>query len=192
MAATNRNFTILRRAGSYCCCEDPRPFRRFEQPAAWHGTCSLQVAIARQANSRKRSFYEQHSFCPNRGTWRLRLGGAIGLIASPFIFGFADLGGIAVFLPIVLGAGLLLYSLLTDYELGIPGVKFIPMSVHLTVDFVASTLLAVAPFLFGYANLGLNVWLPQVIVGVSVILLVLVSRTEPQPLEAKTDAKAAE
>ena len=50
--------------------------------------------------------------------------GAIGLIASPFIFGFADMGGIAVFLPIVLGAGLLLYSLLTEYELGIPGVKF--------------------------------------------------------------------
>ena len=39
--------------------------------------------------------------------------GAIGLIASPFIFGFAVIGGIAVFLPIVLGAGLLLYSLPT-------------------------------------------------------------------------------
>ena len=106
--------------------------------------------------------------------------GAIGLIASPFIFGFADVGGIAVFLPIVLGAGLLLYSLLTDYELGIPGVKFIPMSVHLSVDFVASAFLAVAPFLFGYKNLGLNVWLPQVIAGISVILLELVSKTDPQ------------
>jgi len=106
--------------------------------------------------------------------------GAIGLIASPFIFGFADVGGIAVFLPIVLGAGLLLYSLLTDYELGIPVVKFIPMSVHLSVDFVASAFLAVAPFLFGYKNLGLNVWLPQVIAGISVILLVLVSKTDPQ------------
>ena len=106
--------------------------------------------------------------------------GAIGLIASPFIFGFADVGGIAVFLPIVLGAGLLLYSLLTDYELGIPVVKFIPMSVHLSVDFVASAFLAVAPFLFGYKNLGLNVWLPQVVAGISVILLVLVSKTDPQ------------
>jgi len=106
--------------------------------------------------------------------------GAIGLIASPFIFGFADMGGIAVFLPIVLGAGLLLYSLLTDYELGIPGVKFIPMSVHLTVDFVASAFLALAPFLFGYSNEGVNVWLPQVIAGVAVMLLVLVSQTQQQ------------
>ena len=106
--------------------------------------------------------------------------GAIGLIASPFIFGFADMGGIAVFLPIVLGAGLLLYSLLTDYELGMPGVKFIPMSVHLTVDFVASAFLALAPFLFGYSNEGVNVWLPQVIAGVAVMLLVLVSQTQQQ------------
>ena len=106
--------------------------------------------------------------------------GAIGLIASPFIFGFADMGGIAVFLPIVLGAGLLLYSLLTDYELGIPGVKFIPMSVHLTVDFAASAFLALAPFLFGYSNEGVNVWLPQVIAGVAVMLLVLVSKTQQQ------------
>jgi hypothetical protein len=115
--------------------------------------------------------------------------GAIGLIASPFIFGFAEMGGIAVFLPIALGAGLLLYSLLTDYELGIPSVKFIPMSVHLTVDFVASAFLALAPFLFGYWNEGVNVWLPQVIAGVAVMLLVLVSQT-PQQSEVKV-AKAA-
>jgi hypothetical protein len=106
--------------------------------------------------------------------------GAAGLIASPFIFEFFSKGGIAVILPIVLGAGLFLYSLLTNYELGVPAWRFIPMPVHLTVDFAASALLAVAPFLFGYANLGLNVWVPQVAAGVAVILLVLVSKTEPQ------------
>ena len=90
------------------------------------------------------------------------------------------MGGIAVILPIVLGAGLLLYSLLTDYELGIPALRVIPMSVHLIVDFVAAAFLAVAPFLFGYSNQGLNVWLPQVIAGVSVMLLVLVTQTHPQ------------
>jgi hypothetical protein len=90
------------------------------------------------------------------------------------------MGGIAVILPIVLGTGLFLYSLLTNYELGVPAWRVIPMPVHLTVDFAASALLAAAPFLFGYSNLGLNVWLPQVIAGVAVILLVLVSQTEPQ------------
>jgi len=106
--------------------------------------------------------------------------GGIGLMASPFIFGFASMGGIPVILPIVLGAGLILYSLLTDYELGIPALKVIPMTVHLTVDFVASAFLALAPFLFGYSNEGVNVWLPQVIAGVAVMLLVLVSQTQPQ------------
>lgn len=113
--------------------------------------------------------------------------GGIGLIASPFIFGFYSMGGIAVILPIVLGIGLILYSLLTNYERGIPGLKFIPMPVHLILDFVAAAFLAVAPFLFGFANQGLNVWLPFVVAGVGVILLVLVSQTHPY---LKTKAKA--
>ena len=115
--------------------------------------------------------------------------GGIGLIASPFIFGFYSMGGIAVILPIVLGIGLILYSLLTNYERGIPGLRFIPMPAHLIFDFVAAALLAVAPFLFSYSNLGLNVWLPQVIAGVAVILLVIVSQTHPH-LNEKVKAVA--
>jgi len=115
--------------------------------------------------------------------------GGIGLIASPFIFGFYSMGGIAVILPIVLGIGLILYSLLTNYERGIPGLRFIPMPAHLIFDFVAAALLAVAPFLFSYSNQGLNVWLPQVIAGVAVILLVIVSQTHPH-LKEKVKAVA--
>ena len=96
------------------------------------------------------------------------------------------MGGIAVILPIVLGVGLILYSLLTDYERGIPGLRFIPMPVHLILDFVAAFLVA-APFLFGFANQGLNVWLPFVVAGVGVIILVLVSQTHAY---MKTKAKA--
>jgi hypothetical protein len=115
--------------------------------------------------------------------------GGIALIACPFIFGFYSMGGIAVILPIVLGIGLILYSLLTNYERGIPAVKFIPMPVHLILDFVAAVFLVVAPFLFGFANQGLNVWLPFVVAGVGVILLVIVSQTHPY-LKAKAKAVA--
>lgn len=115
--------------------------------------------------------------------------GGIALIACPFIFGFYSMGGIAVILPIVLGIGLILYSLLTNYERGIPGLKFIPMPVHLVFDFVAAAFLAVAPFLFSYSNQGLNVWLPQVVAGIAVILLVIVSQTHPY-LKAKVKAVA--
>jgi hypothetical protein len=106
--------------------------------------------------------------------------GGILLIAAPFVFGFYNVGGIAVILPIVLGVGLILYSLLTNYERGIPALKFIPMPLHLVFDFVAAALLAVSPFLFGFWNQAPNVWLPHVIAGVGVILLVLVSQTRPQ------------
>lgn len=105
--------------------------------------------------------------------------GGFGLIASPFIFGFSGIGGTPVILPIVLGVGLVAYSLATDYERGIPALRFVPMRLHLAFDFVASAFLAVAPFLFGYSGDGVNVWLPQVASGVGVILLVLVTKTEP-------------
>ena len=117
--------------------------------------------------------------------------GGIGLMVSPFIFGFAGAGGIAVILPIVLGIGLVAYSLATNYELGIPGLRVIPMAVHLVVDFVASAFLAAAPILFGYADLGLKVWLPQVIAGVAVMLLVLVTQTQPQAVAGISAAKVA-
>ncbi|HZS77210.1 MAG TPA: hypothetical protein VFA41_11410 [Ktedonobacteraceae bacterium] len=107
--------------------------------------------------------------------------GGIALIAAPFIFGFYSVGGAAVIIPMVLGVGLILYSLLTNYELGIPGVKFIPMWAHLVFDFVASAFLALSPFLFGFINKAPNVWLPHIIAGVAVILLVLVSQTRYQP-----------
>ena len=103
----------------------------------------------------------------------------IALIAAPYLFGFASVGGFAVYIPTILGIGLILYSLLTNYELGIPGIKFIPMPYHLGFDFVAAALLAASPFLFGFANKPLNVWLPHVVVGIAVILVVLVSQTHP-------------
>ena len=106
--------------------------------------------------------------------------GGILLIAAPFVFGYYNLGGIAVILPIVLGIGLILYSLLTNYERGVPALKFIPMPVHLILDFVASALLAASPFLFGFYNLAPNAWLPHVIAGLGVIVLVIVSQTHPQ------------
>ncbi len=107
--------------------------------------------------------------------------GGIALLAAPFVFGFYSVGGLAVIIPMVLGIGLILYSLLTNYELGIPRLKFIPMPYHLAFDFVASAFLAVSPFLFGFIKQAPNAWLPHVIAGVVVILLVLVSQTRYQP-----------
>lgn len=105
---------------------------------------------------------------------------AVALLLAPMIFGFQEVGGAAVVIPMVLGVGLFVYSLLTNYEWGV--FKTIPMPVHLTFDVVASLFLALSPWLFGFADQAMNVWLPHVLVGITVIIVVLCSKTQPEQL----------
>ncbi len=98
----------------------------------------------------------------------------ITLIEAPLLFGFADVGGIAVYVPMILGIILILYSLLTEYELGIPGMRLIPMPYHLMLDVVLAVSLVASPFLFGFAS---QIWFPHVIVGIVILLLAPVSQT---------------
>lgn len=103
---------------------------------------------------------------------------AIALILAPTLFGFMNVGGAAVIIPIVLGIGLILYSLFTRYEWG--AVKVLGMPYHLIFDVVASLFLAASPFIFGFYNPDmLNVWLPHVVVGIAVIVVVIFSQPQP-------------
>jgi hypothetical protein len=102
---------------------------------------------------------------------------AIALIFAPMIFGFQSVGGAAVALPIILGIGLFVYSLLTNYEWGV--FKVINMKYHLVIDLVAAALLALSPWLFGFADEMWNAWVPHVVVGLAVILVVICSKTQP-------------
>ncbi len=108
---------------------------------------------------------------------------AVALIFAPMIFGFSEVGGAAVAIPVILGIGLFLYSLFTKYEWG--AVKVLGMPYHLMIDFIAATLLAVSPFLFGFADEAPNAWVPHVVVGITVILVVLFSQTQTGPLTDK-------
>ena len=102
----------------------------------------------------------------------------LALIAAPYLFGFSDVGGAAVLLPMILGVGLIVYSLFTNYEWGL--VKVLSMPYHLIVDFIAASLLALSPWLFGFSGEKWNAWVPHVVVGVVVILVVIVSKTKPE------------
>lgn len=94
------------------------------------------------------------------------------LIALPFVGGFGD--GAQTWVPVALGAGILLYSLLTDYELGV--VKRLPVPAHLWLDAIGGVLLAVSPWLFGF---DAEVWLPHVAVGLFELLTAIVTDTIP-------------
>lgn len=96
------------------------------------------------------------------------------LIASPWLFGFA-VGGVAQWLPVVLGASVIVYSLLTDYELGLS--PTISMPVHLGIDVLGGILLAASPWLFGFADV---VFWPHLVFGLVEIATALMTKTRPE------------
>src|SRR4029079_11659877 len=95
------------------------------------------------------------------------------LIAAPWIFQFSDHTA-ATIVPIVLGIGLIAYSLFTNYELGLW--KVAPMAVHNLIDIAAGALLAASPWLFGFVSQGANVCVPFVVIGVAAIFLALTTK----------------
>jgi hypothetical protein len=98
------------------------------------------------------------------------------LIVAPWIFDFAPRGeeaGAETWVPVLLGIGTILYSLLTDYELGVK--HMIPMRTHLTLDIVAGLLLAASPWLFGFAD---YIWQPHLILGIIAVGAALMTRRE--------------
>jgi hypothetical protein len=95
------------------------------------------------------------------------------LIAAPWIFQFSDVDA-ATAVSIVLGAGLILYSLFTNYELGVW--KVAPMAIHNLIDVVAGALLAASPWLFDFADEGANAWVPFVVIGAAAIFLGLTTK----------------
>ena len=109
--------------------------------------------------------------------------GGIALLAAPNIFGFAEVGGAAVWIPRIIGLIVLLQSICTNYEVGL--VKILPMRVHLMNDYVASLFLAASPWLFGFADQPSNVWMPHVVVGVLVFVLTLMTESEPRGTTAR-------
>jgi hypothetical protein len=98
-----------------------------------------------------------------------------GLIAAPWIFQFSEHTTPTV-LSIVLGVGLIAYSLFTDYELGVW--RIAPMAVHNLIDVVAGAVLAASPWVFGFADEGANVWAPFLVVGLAAIVLGLTTKQQ--------------
>lgn len=101
------------------------------------------------------------------------------LIASPWIFDFAR-GGAETWVPVVLGVSTILYSLLTNYELGVAAK--ISMKTHLAIDLVSGLFLAASPWIFGFSD---YVYLPHVIFGFTEVLVVALSKTQPKSYPGK-------
>jgi hypothetical protein len=95
------------------------------------------------------------------------------LIASPWILGFGA-GGMETWVPVGLGAAVIVYSLLTDYELG--GVRRLSIHLHLWLDAITGVLLAISPWILGFDE---RVWIPHVVLGVLLVGIAAVTDTVP-------------
>jgi hypothetical protein len=78
---------------------------------------------------------------------------------SPWVFGFAD-NGPASYVAWIFGAGAIIYSLGTNYEVGLLPVISVP--VHLLLDVFAGAILAASPWIFGFAD---RVFWPHLLFG---------------------------
>jgi hypothetical protein len=101
------------------------------------------------------------------------LTGAI-LILAPYLFGFST-GGVEQWIPQLLGLAILGMSLITRYELSVA--KIIPLPVHLGVDFAGGLLLAVSPWLFGFADV---IWWPHLLIGLMEIVVAAITERRPR------------
>ncbi len=114
-------------------------------------------------------------FIPTRIHGFLDYGAGSVLIAAPRILGSGN-GGAKTWVPVVLGAGAIGYSLFTDYELGV--IPALPMTAHLGLDVSSGVVLALSPWMFGFAK---EVWLPHVMLGAFEIGAGLATQTTPRP-----------
>jgi hypothetical protein len=102
------------------------------------------------------------------------------LIASPWLFNFTR-GGAETWVPVALGAGAILYSLITDYELGL--YRTISMRMHLNLDLMSGAFLALSPWIFGFNE---YVYLPHLVLGIAEIGAVLMTDPVPGRVEERT------
>jgi hypothetical protein len=98
---------------------------------------------------------------------------ALILIGAPWIFGFMQ-NGAETWVPVALGLSAIVYSLLTNYELG--AARVLSMKTHLGLDIASGILLALSPWIFGFSD---YVFVPHLVLGVLEIGAALM--TDPSP-----------
>ena len=84
----------------------------------------------------------------------------IFLLASPSLFSL-NVNAIESTVFYIIGVTAIIYSLLTNYELGF--LKIIPMKGHLALDIFSGIFLAASPWLLGFAEI---VYMPHLVLGI--------------------------
>jgi hypothetical protein len=86
--------------------------------------------------------------------------GGILITFSPWIFGFADLGGAPLYIPLCLGSMQLVMALFSNHPYGL--FKVFPMQLHLIIDMFAGIFMLASPWIYGFYHV---VFLPHLLLG---------------------------
>ena len=97
----------------------------------------------------------------------------IMLIGAPVLFKFENT--VEVFIPAFFGLVEITYSFFTRYEFGL--FPAISMRKHLRLDMMIGALIALSPWIFGFAD---YIWQPHVLLGSFQMLIALFTKTYPQ------------
>lgn len=106
---------------------------------------------------------------------------ALLFIAIPYILDVHTMAGRAF---VISGFIMLIYSLLTHYELGI--LHIIPMKDHLTLDLISAIALIASPWVLKFSQ---YVYLPHVFLGLIEILIVALSISRPKVISQPEGSK---
>lgn len=98
----------------------------------------------------------------------------VALLSTPWTLGYGR-GGAETWIAVAFGAGAILYSLLTDYELGV--FRVMSMRTHLLLDFLGGALLGASPWLFGFAD---EVRAPHMAFGLFSVVAGLITQPTPR------------
>lgn len=98
------------------------------------------------------------------------------LIAAPTLLRMNGNTGATV-PPRVFGSAATLYSLLTDYELGLK--RVLPMRTHLALDALGGVVLAATPFVTRASKRGVRHWLPHALLGAQALALAATTKERP-------------
>ena len=100
---------------------------------------------------------------------------AFVLIVAPNVLSLDEISPFAYWLSVVFGCVLVLYSMMTDYEFSIG--MFIPLKVHLAIDFSAGILFILWPFIFDFIGLALAYYL---VMGFGILLVVALTQSDEE------------
>jgi hypothetical protein len=96
--------------------------------------------------------------------------------------------GLAVATGVIVGAVVLIVSMLTRYPLGVA--KVLPFTVHSAGDYLAAALLILSPFVLGYTDTDGGLSAFYVVAGLAVLAVSLVTNYQYSPKREWSTASA--